>query len=806
MNGPVGQDVLHTAGGPPGGYGAPPGGGGYGPPPGGAPPGGGGYGPPPGAPPGGGGYGPPPGGGGFGGPPGPTQASAPGAPPAAPKAAKSKTGLIAGIIAAVVLIGGGAGAYFWFMSAGSKLAKYAPKDTETYVEIPSTTKALINAIGMDVFNEKELDADKSKGDIIEAFSSSFDLKKDEAEDLLTGVEAAAVASRRIERKDDDFGPSKEGVTLIKMSKAKVVEPLLASKRFEKVGALAGGVQYTISRKEVDSDKSEKLSVFESAFNEMGDIKKKKSKGDDDEEDEDDSKKKKKQKNGKVLVWFEDEALFAAGEESVVEDVGKIIKDGKESLKDNDAFKKAKWESGSSVLFFMNPEYADKSDKKDLFNEVGPILGSVKFHDGGLVMNGHVELKGKKVPKSDDLMAEETSYKLYEKLPADTIAYLAFSAKFKGDGKAVQKALIKAAESDSDSTGKSLEEALDELDKNVGFKLDTLIDAVGDEGVLAIASDNKVDVSALMKSSGRQGKVEAAKEAAEHMGFIAIFDVEDKDKAEKLVKGLKDTIEEKGKEAVEVKKKDGGFTVEAGEQLQDFFSGQLSVTVEDEKHILVVIGSKKRVESAKSVFKGDGDSLKSDKGHKNALSAVGDKGQAFLYVDAGRIAKKLLEDADDMKKSFKKKGFSLDAIVLEGDSRMVVAANARLKFKDELLTIDVSTLNAPVLGVASFIGLLTAAPEPRRGDGDSEELPKRVDPPGGGSSSGGPAPTGIGDCDTYISRMYKCADKMGSGADQIRKTMMETAETFKSSAANPASRAALAESCKKMLESMPPMCN
>jgi hypothetical protein len=724
-----------------------------------------------------------------------------------PKAGKSKTGLIAGIIAAVVLIGGGAGAYFWFMSAGSKLAKYAPKDTETYIEVPSTTKALINAIGMDVFNEKELDADKSKGDIIDAFASSFDLKKDEAEDILTGVESAAVATRRIERKDDDFGPSKEGVTLIKMSKASVVEPLLGSKRFEKSGSLAGGTQYTITRREVDSDKREKLSVFESAFNDFGDPKQKKSKGDDDEDDGD-SKKKKKDKNAKVLVWFEDEALFVAGEESVVEDVGKIIKDGKESLKDNEAFKKAKWESGSSVLFFMNPEYADKSDKKDLFSDVGPMLGSVKFHDGGLVMNGHVELKGKKVPKSDDLMAEETSYKLYERLPADTIAYLAFSAKFKGDGKTVQKALIKAAESDSDSSGKALEESLDELDKNVGFKLDTLIDAVGDEGVLAIASDNKVDVSTLMKSSGRQGKLDAAKEAAEHMGFIAIFDVEDKDKAEKLVKGLKDTIEEKGKEAVEIKKKDGGFTVEAGEQLQDFFSGQLSVTVEDEKHILVVIGSKKRVESAKEAFKGEGDTLKSDKAHKNALSAVGDKGQAFLFVDAGRIGKKLLEDADDMKKELKKKGFSLDAIVLEGDNRMVIAANARLKFKDDLLTIDVSTLNAPLLGVAGFVGLLNAVkPEPgRRTDGDSEELPKRDGGDPGGGSSGGPAVTGMKDCDSYLSRMYKCADKMGSGGDQIRKTMIDTAETFKTSAASPAGRAALEESCKKMLESMPPMCN
>ncbi len=124
--GPPGGAPPGGGWGPPGGAppgGAPPGGG-YGPPggapPGGAPPGGG-YGPPGGAPPGGG-WGPPggaPPGGGYG-PPGGAPPGGGYGPPggyAAPKG-KGKTGLIVGLVAGLIVLGGGGFAAWHFLGGG----------------------------------------------------------------------------------------------------------------------------------------------------------------------------------------------------------------------------------------------------------------------------------------------------------------------------------------------------------------------------------------------------------------------------------------------------------------------------------------------------------------------------------------------------------------------------------------------------------------------------------------------------------------------------------------------------------------
>jgi hypothetical protein len=738
----------------------------------------------------------------------------PGAPPPNAKpAGKSKTGLIAGIVGAVVLIVGAAGAYLWLRSAGSNLAKYAPKDTETFVEIPSTTKALANAfLGMDVIDTSKIDSDKQKGEIFDAFASSFDVSKDEAEAFLLAVDGVAMAQRRIERKDeDDFGPSTEGVTLVKMSSASKVEPILKSKRFDADGELAGGKKYVLTRKETDPDKREKLSTFEAAFNDFGDLKKKK--GSDDDDDEEKSDKKKKKKGGKVLVWFESEALFAAGEESVVEEVGKLIKDGGESLKDTENFKKAKWDSGSAVLFYMNPEFAKKDDKKDYFNGTGPLVGSVGFHDGGLTMGGRVELKGKRIPKESDLVAEDVSFELYEKLPADTVAYVSFSGKFKADGKALQKALIKAAKTDEDNEreAEQLEEGLEKMEETIGFSFDVLADSIGDEVVMGIVADKKVDVEVLMEAG--KDKKAAAQEASEKLGFVAIYDVGDKDKAEKLVKGLRSTIEEKAKDTVEIKKKDGGFLVEPADVLKSLgsipdFDGGLQITVEKEKHVLIALGSKKRLEAIKAAFDGSADTLAKDGAHKKALDAVGKKGQAFLFIDAGRVGKKLLDQADDMKKELKKKGFDLEAIKLEGDDRLVVAAAVKVGFKDEIMSVEFKSLNAPLLAAAASFGFLRAL---SRGLDDIDAPPRRPNddfppppPPSGGGGSG-PPPTGMPNCDAYLQKMYACADKLGG--DAMRKSMVEAANSFKQAASgSPAAKEAVNDSCKKSLEMIPAQCN
>ena len=700
MIGPQSGEVQQAAGAPPGGYGPPPGGGSYGPPGGGA----GGYGPPP--PPGGGGYpppAPPPGPGytqlGPGGPPpGAVQATVAGGPlgmtggPAAPAKKGGAGGKIVIALLALLAVGGGAFAayWFWLRSTGPELAKYLPADTQVYVEMPSVTKALVAAIGMDSIDAKELEAEKRKDDMVEAFESSFDVKKDEAEAFLTSISSVAFGGREI-NKDEKA----EACVIIRFSDKSAVEAVLDSKRFEKDGSLAGGTAYTVTRKESkDPDKEEKLNAFEKFFNQLGERKKSK---DDDEGDKDDKKKKKT-----VLVWFESPKLLVSGDEGMVEEVGKVIEGDKDNLaKHNETFAKAKWPAGSSMLVYADPEAFPKEIKKDFFDSVGPVTGSMRFTDPGLLVSAHIDMAGKKVSKKE-LLPETVALSLYEKVPATTVAYLAFSTKFGVDGKEMEK-LIKKSYSDVDERGaEEIEKALDGMKDNLGFGLADVFDSLGDEAIIAVTADDKLAGLAFEKD----------KTALEHGSVIVIFALDKtdgKDNAEKIIKKLKGTIEEKAKGEIELKKTDGGFVATPGDRAKTAMGGvdaSFSIAIEEDKYMVVIVGTKKRIDEANEAL-GGSETLKNDKAHKKALTAFEGKPLAVLWVDAGRIAKAIMKESKDVKSAMKDAGVPTDALVLEGDERITAGYAVRAEWKDDTLSVDFDTLNLPVFAAVSVVPLFFA---------------------------------------------------------------------------------------------------
>jgi hypothetical protein len=693
MIGPQSGEVQQAAGGPPGGYGPPPGGGSYGPPGSG---GGGGYGPPP--PPGGGGYGPPPApppGPGYtqlgpgGPPPGAVQATVAGGPlgmtggPAAPAKKGGAGGKIVIALLALLAIGGGAFAayWFWMRSTGPELAKFMPADTQVYVEMPSVTKAVVAAIGMDSIEAKELDAEKRKDDMVEAFESSFDVKKDEAEAFLTSISSVAFGGREL-NKDDKA----EAALIIRFSDRDAVEAVLGSKRFDKDGNLAGGVAYTMTRKESkDPEKEEKLNAYEKFFNQLGDRKKSK--------DEDDGDKEEKKKKKNVLVWFESDKLLVAGDQGMVEEIGKVIDGGDNLAKHNETFKKAKWPAGSSMLAYADPEAFPKEIRKDFFSDVGPVTGSMRFTDPGLIVSAHLEMQGKKVSKKE-LLPETVSLSLYEKLPATTVAYLGFSTKFGVGGKEMEK-VLKKTYSDVDERGaEEVEKMLDGMKDNLGFSFSDVFDALGDEAIIGITADDKLFGLAFEKD----------KEALEHGSVIAIFALdkdEGKDNAEKIIKKLKGTIEEKAKDEIEIKKTDGGFVASPGERAKTALGvdASFSIAVEEDKYMVVIVGTKKRIDEANDALGGT-ETLKNDKAHKKALTAFEGKPLAVLWVDAGRIGKAVLKESKDIKTSMKDAGVPLDAFILEGDERLTAGYAVRAAFDGEILSVDFDTLNLPVFAAVS----------------------------------------------------------------------------------------------------------
>jgi hypothetical protein len=467
----------------------------------------------------------------------------------------------------------------------------------------------------------------------------------------------------------------------------------------------------VTRKESkDPDKEEKLNAFEKFFNQLGERKKSK---DDDEGDKDDKKKKKT-----VLVWFESPKLLVSGDEGMVEEVGKVIEGEGQPRQAQRDLRQGQVAGRFVDARLRRPRGVPQEIKKDFFDSVGPVTGSMRFTDPGLLVSAHIDMAGKKVSKKE-LLPETVALSLYEKVPATTVAYLAFSTKFGVDGKEMEK-LIKKSYSDVDERGaEEIEKALDGMKDNLGFGLADVFDSLGDEAIIAVTADDKLAGLAFEKD----------KTALEHGSVIVIFALDKtdgKDNAEKIIKKLKGTIEEKAKGEIELKKTDGGFVATPGDRAKTAMGGvdaSFSIAIEEDKYMVVIVGTKKRIDEANEAL-GGSETLKNDKAHKKALTAFEGKPLAVLWVDAGRIAKAIMKESKDVKSAMKDAGVPTDALVLEGDERITAGYAVRAEWKDDTLSVDFDTLNLPVFAAVSVVPLFFA----RKQDSSSE--------PFGGEATGG----------------------------------------------------------------------
>mgnify|MGYP007026483530 CR=1 FL=1 len=380
------------------------------------------------------------------------------------------------------------------------------------------------------------------------------------------------------------------------------------------------------------------------------------------------------------------------------------------------------------------------------------------------------------------------------MPADTFAYIAFSSKTEATYKEFEKDLIKSLEETDENAAEKFEKGLEEMEKNLGFSLEEVYKAAGDEAILAATATGKVDLETVMKKD---------KEALDYFGVVLALHVKDKDAAEKIIKGLKETAEDKAKGMVEVDDEDGGFSVKA--KAGDF--PEASLTLIEDKYLVLAAGNPKRIKSIKSAFAKEGDTLKGDKAHAKAMKALSGKNAMFMWVDTGRIAKLALEMDDSIKKKLKKEGIPLDALVLEGDDRLTGALAVRVEVKDGTWTVEAEDLN----GLLASIGG-AAAGAALRGLGGSSK-PRPLDDEGGGGSGGGGSAvpsdiplSGVAACDDYIKKTWSCAEKMGGPSGQaLKDSLKQSAKTWKDLSTNSAARAAMEDGCKKAAEAMKGLC-
>ena len=307
---------------------------------------------------------------------------------------------------------------------------------------------------------------------------------------------------------------------------------------------------------------------------------------------------------------------------------------------------------------------------------------------------------------------------------------------------------------------------------VGVSLDTILDAVGDELVVAIVADKDVEYDPEVDP----------KDSLDKFALVLMFEVGDAEKAKKVVDKIRKVPfdEEPLSLLYEVKKKGDGFNAVPTEDAAEKHIPPIKVRIAND-HVMFAVGGAALITAAAKALKGDGDTLADDGAHKAAIDAVSSDAHMLTWMDVGRVgevALKYVEGNDDIKEKLeeaeKELGFGYKALRVRGDKRITAAASLQLESKGETMHWHVRTLNMPALGLAGAFSYL------QRGalsDGPGGAKPVKA-------NTGGKAfdvDTGASDCDKLIKRLQQCS--IDKDKPYIMDMAQSTHDAYKKSIGN-----------------------
>lgn len=634
---------------------------------------------------------------------------------------------VVAVVAAALVIGGLAGAGWWWFRSAPALARYLPKDTQVYVELPSVTKALIGLAGVDAVHEEDLDADKQKERLVAAFADSFELGMGNVERFIDGVRSAAIAGRAGPRMSR-FDVRPEAVLLLSFTSEDDVERVLGSSRFERRDRFKGFAQYSVRRRSLDNpDALAKQSPLERALDEIGDL------------PPPEADPELESKPEVVVMWFAEAKVLAIGSRRMVEDCARVVTGEHDSLESgNQQFERAEWPLRSTVLAYVDPNLLESRELRESFlDDPDPVVGALRLLDEGVKLDLRLQLRGKEIP-SPALFTVPTPLNLHERLPSDTFAYLELSTRFAVSGKQVEGALFDAAASIDASTLRGLQRVVDKLHDETDIELSDLVEISGHQAVLGIVADDG-DLKEMLGGN------------VEELTMVGIAEVSDKKRAQGLVHDLRDYLEGR----YDVSRKEGGFLAER--------KGQPSVMVKlAGEHLLFAFGKNGSLEDFEDVYAGKGRALSKDAAHGKTRKLLEGRPIAFMWVDAGRVADAALsrkaggEALTSPRAALRDLDIPIDALDVEGPDRITAWAALFVTHSSNTVTIELQSLNALTLA-----GLWALA-----------EASGNLSGPTLTSETGNTA------CDSYVAALRRCiAKSTGAQATSLQSILKSALEEY-----------------------------
>jgi hypothetical protein len=712
----------------------------------------------------------------HGGMPGGMHGEAPGAPPPgwggaaqampptvgqaqAPRK-KSNLGLIiGGAVGVVALVGGAALAMFLFAGSDSKASELVPDDLLAFVEFPDSAVALKNALGMDFLDPTKVDAEKQLDQTVKGLVSSFGLDKGEAEALVLGIEGVSIAFRKDAGRD-------QFAMLTTFRSGSVVEPWLGSDRVTKEGKFgSSGERYFVTAaKDVPAADAPAVTKALAGMSLA------------------------KESKEEALVWFADKKVLCMGHVDLLDDIDSVISKGDGALAQSELWKRATFAPDSALIGYLSPDVLDEVKDEEgrkliqgYLDGVAPFTMDTSFDDAGIVTRLRGELKGSRISE-EEALPNAIDLELPERLPTGTVGYVAIGSEHTEDGKTLKSRMVKQVRASDEGAATELEAALTELETASGVSFERLIDAIGNELLLAVVVDPAFKLGEGLNPEQQLDKVAG----------LLLAQVGKEEAAADVVKQTRVKLFEEGplKATYVVKQQGLGFQGLPNDPklptVQVFFH---------EGRLLVGVGGKQLLAKALLALGGK-DSLASDDAHQKALKSLSAKPRLLAWVDSGRIGKTALDALPPPAKQElaaveKEIGVSHQAVRLEGSDRITGAAALFAESKGDVWTYSIETLNAPALGMLGVLEPLVKPPAPE---------PPAFDPlaPTPPTVPGVFLPqTGVPQCDGLYMVMFQCGERTGDATLSEKARGLETSLKTEL-AADPGKRASAGTTCSQEL--------
>lgn len=524
-----------------------------------------------------------------------------------------------------------------------ELARTVPQDLDVYAEIPKVDRLLMGLDTMKAFDPSKGDIQPALEEVALPVASSLGLPPSTVAALAEHVTSAALGARLLAPRagSDDVEP----LLVLRLDEVGAVAPLLDSKRLSAPTELEGGERYDLSGGPIEA---------------MG--------------------------------WFPSARLLLFGDRDLVDEVAEVLAGEQPSLEENEAFvaTRKKLPRHYVAYGFFDPRalrrLGERELQEKLFRDTAPVTATVTLGDAGLRLHIQAPTTG---PWALDpkLAGAPGSLTLTERLPAEALAYLAFRTEVPMSGEEFEDKILDGYRDRDADAGKRLKRLKRDAEREVGLKLREVIDATGEQGIVAL----------MLAPTYRPT---APPRFPTDLGFVYVQHVGIESDAKRLLRyAQREYLDDRKRVDVAWDDDKLGFNAKPNDPSRDPF---VKARIED-GHLFVAAGPSALNDRFWQAFHRNGTRLSEDPAHAAALDALGPGQRVLAWVDTGRLLADVLKANPKLRTEASELGLPPDTVLQSGPQRLTSAAGLGWNGTDQTWTFEADGLNAlwPALPVLHF---------------------------------------------------------------------------------------------------------